>query len=308
MTKNYNDLGVEFKYLIVNDMDQKFGLWVNTVGFQSIQPDSPYPLKDHPSGYFFNAQKGRVLREYQLVYITKGRGLFSSETTPEKQVCKGRLMVLFPGQWHTYHPHRQTGWNEYYIGFEGPVIDNLVKGGFLSKDNQVLEVGLNEELVSLFSRALEIAEADKISSQQYLGGIVLHIVGMILSISKNKIFEVGDVDQKIEQAKIIMNENVFKDIDPEELAMKLNISYSWFRKVFKDYTGYAPAKYFQELKLRKAKQLLVGTSHSVKEISFMLDYKSTEHFFSLFKKRTGFTPLEYRSFGRETEVENEDFD
>ena len=59
MTKNYNDLGVEFKYLIVNDMDQKYGLWVNTVGFQSIQP---------------NAQKGRILREYQLVYITKGRG------------------------------------------------------------------------------------------------------------------------------------------------------------------------------------------------------------------------------------------
>ena len=73
------------------------------------------------------------------------------------------------------------------------------------KDNQVLEVGLNEELVSLFSRALEIAEADKISSQQYLGGIVLHIGGMILSISKKKILEVGDVDQKIEQAKSIMN-------------------------------------------------------------------------------------------------------
>jgi hypothetical protein len=49
MTKNYNDLGVEFKYLIVNDMDQKYGLWVNTVGFQSIQPNSPYPLKDHPT-------------------------------------------------------------------------------------------------------------------------------------------------------------------------------------------------------------------------------------------------------------------
>ena len=32
------------------------------------------------------------------------------------------------------------------------------------------------------------------------------MIGMILSISKNKIFEVGDVDQKIEQAKIIMNE------------------------------------------------------------------------------------------------------
>ena len=58
----------------------------------------------------------------------------------------------------------------------------------------------------------------------------------------------SDVGQKIEQAKIIMNENVAGNVDPEELAMRLNISYSWFRRVFKEYTGYAPAKYFQELK------------------------------------------------------------
>lgn len=279
-------------------MDRKFGLWVNTVGYQSIPPDSPYPLKEHPSGYYFNAEKGRVLREYQLVYITKGRGLFSSDSTPERQVCKGRLMVLFPGQWHTYYPLRQTGWTEYYIGFEGPAIDTIVGDAFLSQERQILEVGINEELVSLFSRALEVAEADKISAQQYLSGIVLHMIGMILSISKNKVFEMSDVDQKIEQAKILMNENVSGNIDPEELAMRLNISYSWFRRVFKEYTGYAPAKYFQELKLRKAKQMLVGTSQSVKEISFT-GFQSTEYFFSFFKKRTGLTPLEYRSFGRE---------
>ena len=289
-----NNLGLEFKYLIVNDMDRKFGLWVNTVGYQSI-----HPLKEHPSGYYFNAEKGRVLREYQLVYITKGRGLFSSDSTPERQVCKGRLMVLFPGQSHTYYPLRQTGWTEYYIGFEGPAIDTIVGDAFLSQERQILEVGINEELVSLFSRALEVAEADKISAQQYLSGIVLHMIGMILSISKNKVFEMSDVDQKIEQAKILMNENVSGNIDPEELAMRLNISYSWFRRVFKEYTGYAPAKYFQELKLRKAKQMLVGTSQSVKEISFFLGFQSTEYFFSFFKKRTGLTPLEYRSFGRE---------
>ena len=51
-----NHSGIEFKYLIVNDISQRFGLWVNTVGFQSIPPQSSYPLKDHPSGYFFNAQ------------------------------------------------------------------------------------------------------------------------------------------------------------------------------------------------------------------------------------------------------------
>lgn len=298
---NYDDLGVSFKYLIVNNMDRKFGLSVNTVGFQSIQPGSPYPLKDHPSGYFFNASKGRILREYQFVYITRGKGVFTSDTTPETALSKGRLLVLFPGQWHTYSPLQKIGWNEYFIGFEGTMIDSIVRNSFITKENQVLEVGLNEELVSLFTKALEVAEKDKISAQQYLAGIVLHMLGLVLSVSQNKIFEVGDIDQKIESAKVIMSENVCKDIDPEELALKLNISYSWFRKVFKDYTGYAPAKYFQELKLRRAKQLLVETSLSVKEISYQLNYASAEHFFSLFKKRTGFTPLEYRNFGRDKE-------
>ena len=122
---------------------------------------------------------------------------------------------------------------------------------------------------------------------------------MIFSISKNKEFEKDNVAEKMEQAKIIMNENVCKEIDPEELAEKLNISYSWFRKTFKKYTGYSPAKYFQELKLRKAKQILKNTSYPVKEICFMIGYTSTEHFSNLFKKNTGLTPLEYRSFGKD---------
>lgn len=295
----YNDFGVEFQYLLVSEQDKKLGLTVSTAGFQPIKPHSPYPLTNHPAGYYFNQKKGRVLREYQFVYITKGKGVLVLEDC-EIAVSKGNIIVIFPNQWHSYYPIEETGWNEYYIGFEGSIIENIIENSLISKDNQVLEVGFNEELVSLFRRAIEVAESDKIYTQQYLSGIVLHMIGLIISVSQNKVYEEGEVIQKIEQAKVIMNENVYKNIDPEELAQKLNISYSWFRKVFKDYTGYAPAKYFQELKLRKAKHLLVSTSDSVKCLSFMLGYNSTEHFFSLFKKLTGFTPLEYRAYGRGT--------
>ena len=253
---HYNDQGADFKYLIVNERDKRFGLSVTTVGFQAIRAGSVYPPRNHPDAYYFTAQKGRVLHEYQLVYITKGRGTFASDTTPSVDISKGQILFLFPGQWHTYAPLQKTGWNEYYIGFEGPIIDNLVKNSFISKESQILDIGINEELASLFARALEVAEADKTAAQQYLSGIVLHIMGAVLAISQNKRYEVDNAAQKIESAKIIMHENVYKDIDPEELAMKLGISYSWFRKVFKEYTGYAPAKYFQELKLRKAKQLI----------------------------------------------------
>ena len=290
--------GIEFKYLIVNERDRKFGLWVNTVGYQSIPPQCAYPLRDHPSGYFFNAEKGRVLQEYQLVYIVRGRGTFASGSAAEQEVGEGQLILLFPGLWHTYSPLPKTGWTEYYIGFEGETIDRLAGESFLTEKQQVLDIGINEELTSLFIRALAVAEADKTAAQQYLAGIVLHMVGLIQSASKNRVFETGNIDARIEQAKIIMNAHVEQNLDPEELASTLNISYSWFRHVFKQFTGYSPAAYFQELKLRRAKELLVETSQSAKEISFRLGFQSTGYFFSFFKKHTGLTPLEYRSFGR----------
>lgn len=305
MTNDFSSDGVEFKYLIVNDTDRKFGLWVNTVGFEFIAPNSPYPLKEHPSGYFFNAEKGRVLHEYQLVYITKGCGQFSSECVVNKHVCSGRLMLVFPGKWHTYQPYRNVGWNEYYIGFEGPVADNLVKEGFFCEDQPVIDIGLSEEFVSLYSRALHIAEADAVSSQQYLAGIVMHMLGMVISLSRNKQFEMSSIRQKIEKARIYMKEHVGENISAEQLAEYLNMSYSWFRKAFREYTGYAPAKYFQELRIQRAKQMLVGTSSSAKEIAAMLGYGSAEHFYSMFKKATGFTPHEYRSYGHNSSASDE---
>lgn len=296
---HFNELGEEFKYLITNDRDKRYGLCVNTVGFQAIKAGGSYPPANHPEEYYFSTKKGRTLHEFQLVYITKGKGTFTSESTSLKEVSKGQLLILFPDEWHTYAPSPQTGWNEYFIGFEGNIADTLMRENFLSKDHQILNVGINEEIVTLFRRALEVAEADRTSAQQYLSGIAMHIIGCLLSITQNKLYEEMDnAAQKIESAKIIMRENITHEIDTEELATQLGISYSWFRKVFKEYTGYSPAKYYQELKLRKAKQLLIESPMTIKEICYELKYTSTEHFFTIFKKCTGYTPTEYRNIGR----------
>jgi len=300
---NSNELNVDYKYLIVNDRDKKFGVYVNTVGFQSIKPNSRYPLSNHPTEYFFYPQNGRVLHEYQLVYITKGKGLFSIDSDKKQPIKQGTLLFILPGQWHSYYPLGETGWNEYYIGFKGSIVDSIIENGFFLKKNQYLEIGLNEELVTLFVRANEIAKIENNSSQQFLSGILLHILGLILSISENKAFEKKNTAEKITEAKIIMNENIHSDINFEELAMRLNMGYTSFRKNFKVYTGYAPAQYFNELKMNKAKQLLVFSTLSVKEIIHSLGYDCYENFFSKFKRTTGFTPAQYRSFCRGTKSE-----
>lgn len=294
----YNDFGIDFKYLIVNERDKSFGLTINTVGFQPIAPHALYPSKDHPKSYYFDPCRGRILSEYQILYISKGKGTFTSESTKKTSIGKGQAIILFPGQWHTYNPLDETGWNEYYIGFEGNIIDNIVANGFISTEKQIFNVGVNEELVDLYSTAIKVAKEDKKSAQQFLSGIALNILGSVLYLSDNRTLDSKETTQIIERAKVIMVENINKEIDIREIANNLGTSYSWFRKEFKEYTGFAPSQYFQELKLKKAKELLVETNLSVKEISFQLNFSSYEYFLSFFKRRMRQTPMEYRNFGK----------
>ena len=70
------------KYLLTQDSDSRWGLTINTIGIQDIAAGSVYPVGDHPEDYQFSPQKGRVLREAQIVYITKGGGWFESVHQP----------------------------------------------------------------------------------------------------------------------------------------------------------------------------------------------------------------------------------
>ena len=299
MEQNENSVS---KYLIINEKDSIFGLYVNTVGSQNIKAGAPYPPRNHPLGYFFSAQEGRVLHEYQLVYITHGQGTFSNRNERPIEIHSGMILFLQPGIWHTYCPLSKIGWKEYFIGFNGEIADNLIKNNFFRTGNQVIDIGLNEEVVTLYAKAIEVAKADKTAVRQQLAGIAFHLIGLLLSITKNKIYEIDNWGQKIERSKIWMQENIASEINLERLASDLNTSYSWFRKIFKDYTGYAPAKYYQELKLRKAKEWLAETNSSIKEIAYNLGYANSEHFFTVFKKNTGLTPTEFRNSCRSLRI------
>lgn len=290
----YNDSGIDFKYLLINEKDKKFGLTVDSVGFQTIPPHTPYPSTKHPKSHFFRPDKGRILSSHHIVYISKGKGSFSSDTTRKTDIAKGQVILLFPGQWHTYSPSEEYGWDEYYIGFTGKIIDNIVAHDFISPENQILNVGVNGDLVNLYATAIKAAKEDKRASQQYLAGIALNILGTVLSLTQNKNFRSKESIQKIELAKIIMIEHINENINMREIAVNLGISYSAFRRVFKEYTGYAPLQFFHELKLRRAKKLLTETSKPLKEIADELGFGTYDYFLSFFEKRTGQSPSNYR--------------
>lgn len=281
--------------MLATERDSLWGLTVSTVGYEEIAPGDDYPTKGHADGYYFDLKKGRVLNEYQLLYLTEGEGIFESTNQRPIRIKEGDLFLLFPGEWHTYHPLPSRGWKSYWIGFKGRNVDDRVRAGFLSPTKPIYHVGFSSDLVHLYDEAMKTAREEAAYSQQTLAGIVNHLVGLMYSLERNRVLnkDLGHVDM-VNRARLRIRESLESDLTIQQVAEEMGISYSNFRKLFKEFTGIAPAMYQQELRLQRAKEMLSTTDMSIKEIAYRLNFESPDYFSSKFRMKTGRKPSDFR--------------
>lgn len=284
------------KYLVVNSRDVQWGLTVSTVGYEEIGVADTYPTRGHADGYYFDIDKGRVLNEYQLLYITEGEGIFNSAHAKDIPLKAGDLFLLFPGEWHNYHPTGKNGWKSYWIGFKGKNVDDRVKAGFLSVDKPIYHVGFSADIIRLYEEAYKRAQEEAPYLQQILAGIVNHLVGLMYALERS--MELSKDHTRVDMinfARLRIRESLEVDLTIQQVAEELGVSYSNFRKLFKEFTGISPALYQQDLRLQRAKELLATTSLSIKEIAYRLRFESPDYFSSKFKIKTGKKPSEFRN-------------
>lgn len=287
------------KYLLATERDAEWGLTISTVGREEIAPGEAYPTKGHADGYYFDLQKGRILDEYQLLYQPEGEGVFCSAHLPETKIKAGDIFLLFPGEWHSYHPSGTKGWKSYWIGFKGKNIDDRVKAGFLSPEKPIYHVGYSNEIIALYEEAYKTAQEEVAFAQQTMAGIVNHLIGKMYSLERNIVLskDTKHVDM-INKARLRIRESLEDTLTIQEIAQELGISYSSFRKLFKEHTGFGPALYQQNLKLQRAKELLSTTDESIKEIAYRLNFESPDYFSAKFKIQTGMKPSDFRNMTR----------
>lgn len=283
------------KYMLASPRDEHWGLTVSTVGYEEISPGDSYPTRGHASGYYFKLDKGRVLNEYQMLYVVAGRGIFNSTHIKDVSLKAGDVFLLFPGEWHTYHPLNETGWKCYWIGFKGRNMDDRVHAGFLSPEHPVYHVGYSSDIEHLYKSAYTAAKEEKAFSQQLLSGIANHMIGLMYSLESNiEIKHNQGHLEEIQKACLMIRENLENDLSIQEIADSFGLSYSNFRKLFKTYTKISPSTYQQGLKLQRAKELLTSTKLSIKEIAYRLNFESPDYFSAKFKAKIGVKPSDLR--------------
>lgn len=120
-------------------------------------------------------------------------------------------------------------------------------------------------------------------------------IGHFLEACRNLTTKKGEHENQLAvRAQNYIQENFQKDLSLDEVSRQLNLSPYYFSKLFKEETGSNFVEYVTNLRIEKAKELLVQENLSMKEICAEVGYSDPNYFSRIFKKCVGVTPTEYR--------------
>lgn len=88
-------------------------------------------------------------------------------------------------------------------------------------------------------------------------------------------------------------------LDLPRLARIAGLSSSRFHAVFRAAFGVAPARWIQERRLGRARELLAGSELPVHEVAQRAGFQDPFHFSRIFKRREGLAPVAYRERSRQ---------
>ncbi|MDN0073433.1 GlxA family transcriptional regulator [Crenobacter sp. SG2303] len=109
----------------------------------------------------------------------------------------------------------------------------------------------------------------------------------------------GEKQPKVTEAVMLMEANLEEPLTTDELARLTGQSRRQLERLFKQHLDMAPTRYYLQLRLERARQLLRTTGKSVVQIGLSCGFSSGPHFSTVYRAHFGIAPREER-FSNET--------
>lgn len=106
---------------------------------------------------------------------------------------------------------------------------------------------------------------------------------------------IGGSQPKLTEAVMLMEANIEEPLTTDDIARLVGLSRRQLERLFKQYLNSVPSKYYLELRLSRARQLLMTTSKSIVQIGLSCGFSSGPHFSSTYRTHFGITPREERN-------------
>ncbi len=301
-----------FRYLPCPPAAETWGLVVTGAGVLRNAPGGAYPPAGHPADHALSWEYGRVLPAWQIVFIAEGGGRFESRRQALREVGAGTALVLFPHEWHRYAPDRGTGWTEWWVELQGPGCARLEAAGEWSAEEPcvVPERAAMESVLRRICGRLRESSATGAGELPVpeLSAAAWEVAALIASAGSRRRRGGGGgggngrdaeaatlkIEQAVRRAEMFLLEQVDAPPSMPELAERLGVAYSYFRREFRRRTGLSPGAYVRRLRLEKARRLLGNSRATLAEVAEALGFSSAYHLSSAFKQAFGVSPATWR--------------
>lgn len=109
---------------------------------------------------------------------------------------------------------------------------------------------------------------------------------------------VGLFHENLIEAAALMEANLEEPLSLDEIASLVGVSRRQIERLFKRYVGEVPTKYYLDMRLRRARSLLLQTAMSVMEVAVACGFQSPPHFSKCYRDLFGHTPSAERRNSR----------
>ena len=123
-------------------------------------------------------------------------------------------------------------------------------------------------------------------------GLLLEIIRHMRRVPKKK----RELSPVIEAAKARIAERLCEEFSVTEFAEQMNVSVHYLTHLFKSFTGTTLVAFRNELRLTKAKELLVDSALSISEIAEKTGFSTAAYFTEVFTASESVPPSEYRKY------------
>lgn len=263
-----------------NDTENYFT--VNCCGYEKYMSKNVKTLRE--SGRF----------DYQLLYMTKGIGCFKIDGKMTN-VPSGNIVIFHPEETQEYAYQCKDTPELYWAHFTGYGAHDLMNKVGLSP-GRLHYAGVHNICIEYFKKIILELQLKAPLYQQAADAALMELLAVI----GRKAMDMENPRTSIIDADIL---NIMEQMHSEyngtwniaKLAKQCKLSPNRFMHKFKIQTGLSAMEYLMKIRMDKAKDLLLNSSLSIKEISNVIGYENPLYFSRLFSKTEGVSPREYRN-------------
>lgn len=259
-----------------------------------IQIDGLIAVYDYvrPKGFYFPGESHDF---WECVYIHEGE---VTATADERvyQLGAGKLLLHKPMEFHRIWASDDCAPWVVNISFKAHgVLSEKLAGRCFDLHPKQKERFL--EIVKVFTQLESRKDTpDTCQYRSYANLTAVLLEAFLLDLAKNETDSAPSQDPNDERySKIVqvMKSNCRQNLSLAELAQLCQMSVSNMKRIFHMYSDVGVAKYYLTLRIRYAMELLEkGTPAN--QVAELLNFPDNAYFYTVFKRETGMTPVQYR--------------